>query len=246
MGRGYDRALGPGDSWSLWADSLQACATSADAFSVFPRVAAWSALSLAWNHAHPSILHLLRGQRAVRDRRRAVRDPPELDAEGVPVRAVPHRVAVRGAGERDVHGEPERRRHRAGGQRGALNRHEDRLRRPRPAVADRVPHVRGAGRARIPGAEGWPLVFPRAPRAHVDVPAAVVRQRRFGRGHLRAALPGVSRGALSRSSNIVPFEPPRSRRLRAPLLVTLWWLLGIEAVGGLTLFFMRLVAGRMP
>ncbi|HXJ68702.1 MAG TPA: hypothetical protein VNM39_07325 [Verrucomicrobiae bacterium] len=39
---------------------------------------------------------------------------------------------------------------------------------------------------------------------------------------------------------------PRSRRLRAPLLVLLWWLLAIEALGGLVIFFMRLAAGTMP
>ena len=46
--------------------------------------------------------------------------------------------------------------------------------------------------------------------------------------------------------NIVPFVAPRSRRLRAPLLVLLWWLLGVEAIGGLLIFFMRLAAGKMP
>ena len=46
--------------------------------------------------------------------------------------------------------------------------------------------------------------------------------------------------------NIVPFVAPRSRRLRAPLLVLLWWLLGVEAVGGLVLFFMRLATGSLP
>ena len=39
---------------------------------------------------------------------------------------------------------------------------------------------------------------------------------------------------------------PRARRLRAPLLVVVWALLGVEAAGGLLLFFMRLAAGRMP
>jgi hypothetical protein len=39
---------------------------------------------------------------------------------------------------------------------------------------------------------------------------------------------------------------PRAKRLRAPLLVTLWALLGIEAVGGLVLFCARLVAGQSP
>lgn len=38
----------------------------------------------------------------------------------------------------------------------------------------------------------------------------------------------------------------RARRLRAPLLVLLWWLLGIEALGGLVIFSMRLTIGRTP
>ncbi len=38
----------------------------------------------------------------------------------------------------------------------------------------------------------------------------------------------------------------RSRRLRAPLLLTLWVLLAFEAVGGLVIFVARLVAGRTP
>lgn len=46
--------------------------------------------------------------------------------------------------------------------------------------------------------------------------------------------------------NVVPFVAPRSRRMRAPLLVLLWWLLGIEALGGLLIFFMRLATGSMP
>jgi len=56
----------------------------------------------------------------------------------------------------------------------------------------------------------------------------------------------VSGGEPARAGNIVPFVAPRSRRLRAPLLVLLWWLLGVEALGGLTLFFMRLATGSMP
>src|SRR5262249_11840199 len=153
---------------------------------------------------------------------------------------------VRGAGERDVHGEPQRRRDRARGEGSALDRHEDRVRRARAPVAARLPGVRGAGGARLPGAEGRPLVLSRSPRAHVDVPRPVVHQRGLGRDHLRAALPGVSGAEPQRARNVLPFEPPRSRRLRAPLLVTLWWLLGIEAAGGLSIFFMRLVAGRLP
>lgn len=50
----------------------------------------------------------------------------------------------------------------------------------------------------------------------------------------------------AQARDIVPFGSPRSRRLRAPLLVLLWWLLGIEAVGGLVIFFMRLAAGTLP
>jgi len=39
---------------------------------------------------------------------------------------------------------------------------------------------------------------------------------------------------------------PRAKRLRAPLLVTLWALVGFEAIGGLVLFCARLVAGASP
>ena len=56
----------------------------------------------------------------------------------------------------------------------------------------------------------------------------------------------MSGGEPAQARNIVPFVPPRSRRLRAPLLVLLWWLLGIEAAGGLLIFFMRLAAGATP
>lgn len=56
----------------------------------------------------------------------------------------------------------------------------------------------------------------------------------------------MSGGEPAPAGNIVPFMAPRSRRLRASLLVLLWWLLGIEALGGLILFFMRLAAGIMP
>jgi len=56
----------------------------------------------------------------------------------------------------------------------------------------------------------------------------------------------VSRGEPAPTGNLVAFATPRSRRLRAPLLVLLWWLLGIEALGGLTIFFMRLAAGSLP
>lgn len=56
----------------------------------------------------------------------------------------------------------------------------------------------------------------------------------------------MSGGSPAPARNVVPFAAPRSRRLRAPLLVLLWWLLGAEAVGGLTLFFMRLATGSLP
>jgi len=39
---------------------------------------------------------------------------------------------------------------------------------------------------------------------------------------------------------------PRARRLRSPLLVSLWALLAFEALGGLTLFAARLIAGASP
>ena len=39
---------------------------------------------------------------------------------------------------------------------------------------------------------------------------------------------------------------PRTMRLRAPLLITLWTLLGIEALGGLVIFFARLAWGVTP
>jgi len=54
----------------------------------------------------------------------------------------------------------------------------------------------------------------------------------------------VSGGKPAR--NIVPLAAPRSHRLRAPLLVLLWWLLGVEALGGLVISFMRLAAGTLP
>ena len=41
-------------------------------------------------------------------------------------------------------------------------------------------------------------------------------------------------------------EHPRARRLRAPLLITLWVLFTIEAVGGLVIFFARLAWGVAP
>ena len=43
-----------------------------------------------------------------------------------------------------------------------------------------------------------------------------------------------------------PPAAPRAKRLNAPLLVALWWLLGIEAAGGLVVFYARLAFGRTP
>jgi len=52
------------------------------------------------------------------------------------------------------------------------------------------------------------------------------------------ATPGTSAPARAAS--------PRARRLRAPLLVTVWALLTLEAVGGIVIFFARLVYGETP
>ncbi len=43
-----------------------------------------------------------------------------------------------------------------------------------------------------------------------------------------------------------PLRIQRARRLRSPLLLSLWVLLGFEALGGLTIFTARLVAGASP
>lgn len=40
--------------------------------------------------------------------------------------------------------------------------------------------------------------------------------------------------------------PARTERLKAPLLLALWVLLGVEAVGGLVVFFARLATGTTP
>jgi len=67
----------------------------------------------------------------------------------------------------------------------------------------------------------------------------VDREHRLGRGGLRAEVPGLTAGAGGG-------ERPRSRRLRAPLLLGLWSLLAFEAAGGLVIFVARLVAGVLP
>jgi hypothetical protein len=41
-------------------------------------------------------------------------------------------------------------------------------------------------------------------------------------------------------------RPDRSARLRAPLLIALWVLLSVEAVGGLVIFCVRVVNGAAP
>lgn len=43
-----------------------------------------------------------------------------------------------------------------------------------------------------------------------------------------------------------PRRSPRSARLRSPLLLTLWTLLAVEAIGGLVIFVARLAVGQTP
>ena len=45
---------------------------------------------------------------------------------------------------------------------------------------------------------------------------------------------------------MTPIDSPRARRLRAPILVTLALLLGVETVGGIVIFFARLANGTLP
>lgn len=56
----------------------------------------------------------------------------------------------------------------------------------------------------------------------------------------------MSQAPSTEPDRIAPYESPRGKRLRAPLLVTLGVLLGFEAVGGLVIFFARLAAGTTP
>lgn len=51
---------------------------------------------------------------------------------------------------------------------------------------------------------------------------------------------------MSRARTPRPTESQRARRLRAPLLLAVWALLAVEAVGGLAIFFARLVWGTTP
>ena len=56
----------------------------------------------------------------------------------------------------------------------------------------------------------------------------------------------MSGGEPARAGNIVPFVAPRSRRLRAPLLVLLWWLLGVEALVNVMYMASRSAAASAP
>ena len=56
----------------------------------------------------------------------------------------------------------------------------------------------------------------------------------------------MSQAPTPEPDRIAPYESPRGKRLRAPVLVTLAVLLGFEAVGGLVIFFARLAAGTTP
>jgi hypothetical protein len=59
----------------------------------------------------------------------------------------------------------------------------------------------------------------------------VAGERDLGRDPVRAAVPGLN---------------GRAARLRSPLLLALWVLLGFEALGGFVIFTARLVAGTSP
>jgi len=61
----------------------------------------------------------------------------------------------------------------------------------------------------------------------------------------------VSPGARPPATEPVRTRPPapdapRARRLRSPLLVSLWVLLAFEGAGGLVIFFARLATGATP
>ena len=62
-----------------------------------------------------------------------------------------------------------------------------------------------------------------------------------GEPPLSTARPTLTAGRVSISEITT-----RSRRLRAPLLILLWVLLGIESIGGLVLFFARVAFGSRP
>jgi len=61
-----------------------------------------------------------------------------------------------------------------------------------------------------------------------------------------ASAPPRRDGAALPLASAAPGEHPRGRRMRAPLLIGLWVLLGFEALGGLLIFFMRLATGGLP
>jgi hypothetical protein len=74
-------------------------------------------------------------------------------------------------------------------------------------------------------------------------------QHRERRGAVRRALPDLTlSGARSRPAAEpgAPLEELRARRLRAPLLLLVWVLLGIEAAGGLVIFVARVAFGTTP
>jgi hypothetical protein len=57
--------------------------------------------------------------------------------------------------------------------------------------------------------------------------------------------PNGSPGAARRRA-VVTDAAVRARRMRAPLILTLWALLAFESIGGLVIFVARLAAGRTP
>src|SRR5262249_28756319 len=179
----------------------------------------------------------------VRDRRGVLRHSPQLDAPAVPVRDVHRGRVVRSPGQRHVHGGPRL----AGGDRGgaAPGRHALDVRRPRHALAARLPRFRGAGSVRVPGAEAGAVLLRRVPRAHLELPGGVGHQRGLGRGAVRGALHPLTAPAPRPGASVASGQE-RSRRLRAPLLLALWALLGFEAAGGLLIFFARVAWGSLP
>ena len=52
--------------------------------------------------------------------------------------------------------------------------------------------------------------------------------------------------AAPHAGTVVSIAELRARRLRAPLLLTLWGLLALEAAGGIVIFVARLAAGSTP
>lgn len=56
----------------------------------------------------------------------------------------------------------------------------------------------------------------------------------------------IAPGARAAPGPALPDADARARRMRAPLIMTVWVLLGFESVGGLVIFVARLAAGRSP